>query len=60
MTYHYKPGTVRWRVAPKSDVRAYRPPNGWSAVAHVLDDHPVTGRPLRKPGWWICETYDPS
>ena len=24
MTYHYKPGTVRWRVAPKGDWREHK------------------------------------
>lgn len=40
----YAPGTVRarrWHGA--GDVRAYRPPSGWSARADLTDTHPITG-----------------
>ena len=54
----YKPGAVRWRKhTGNHDVRATRAPKGWDIEAMILDEHPVTGQPLKNPGWWIKETY---
>jgi hypothetical protein len=39
-----------------SDVRAYSPPAGWTAIADLLDIHPISGRPLPASEWWIVET----
>ncbi len=55
----YAPGTVRARRwHGKGDVRGYRPPRGWSVVADLTDIHPITGRPLSRPVWWIIETRE--
>ena len=32
-------------------------PRGWEAYAERLEYHPITGQPLKNPGWWIKETY---
>ena len=59
-TYHYKPGTVRWRRHnPKhGDVRGVRVPDGWAAMAEQRDTHPITGRHFRAAEWWIKETRE--
>ena len=57
-TWNYALGATRWRKhSGKYDVRCYRPPKGWEAYAERLEHHPVTGKPLKNPGWWIKETY---
>jgi len=49
---------VRWRKhTGNHDVRATCAPKGWDTEAMILDEHPVTGQPLKNPGWWIKETY---
>jgi len=61
MTYHYVVGAKRWRRHNGTyDVRAYRPAKGWDATAVYLDTHPISGRTLSPPQWWICETYEGS
>lgn len=53
----YLPGTIRmrrWRG--QGDVRAYRPPEGWTAAANLIDIHPVSGQPLPDSQWWLFET----
>ncbi|WOS42700.1 hypothetical protein [Xanthomonas rydalmerensis] len=53
----YAPGNVsarRWHGA--GDVRACRPPSGWSARANLTDTYPTTGRVLPRAEWWIIET----
>lgn len=53
----YPPGTIRarrWHY--QGDVRGYVPPRGWTAVAELLDVHPITGRPMQQSSWWIVET----
>lgn len=61
MTYIYEPGTVRWRKFTGSgDVRGYRAARGWDVEAMLLDNHPITGQPLKPNAnsqWWIKETY---
>ncbi|MDB5985660.1 MAG: hypothetical protein JWR16_713 [Nevskia sp.] len=53
----YAPGTVRARRwNGDGDVRCYIPPRGWTAVAELLDVHPITGKRLRQSMWWIVET----
>lgn len=55
----YPSGTVRarrWRG--QGDVRAYRPPAGWTATADLIDMHPISSRPLPKSEWWIFETKE--
>lgn len=53
---HYLDGSVRWhRYTGKGDVRAYRPPKGWEATAHLIDHHPITNRMLRQSQWWVRE-----
>jgi len=55
----YPSGTVRARRwLCNSDIRGYRPPKGWTAMADVFDTHPITGRPLPDGQWWIVETKD--
>lgn len=57
-TWSYELGAVRWRKhTGNGDVRATRAPKGWDIEATILDEHPVTGQPLKNPGWWIKETY---
>ncbi|MFG8723598.1 hypothetical protein ACEPUM_09700 [Pseudomonas aeruginosa] len=52
----YAPGTRRARRWHGSgDVRGYRPPHGWTAIADLTDIHPITGKPLRRAVWWIIE-----
>lgn len=58
MSWHYEIGATRWkRHDGKKDVRAHRPPKGWDAYAERVEYHPITGKPLKNPGWWIRETY---
>ncbi|WWZ16813.1 hypothetical protein V8U11_08170 [Pseudomonas chlororaphis] len=44
----------RWKG--QGDVRAYAPPAGWTAVADLIDTHPIHGTPLPGSQWWIFET----
>lgn len=61
MKYHYEENAVRWfKWHGKGDVRGHRPTHGWEAAADLLDVHPITGKPLPRPQWWIRETYNPS
>ena len=58
MTYHYEPGAVRWkRHTGNRDVRSCAPPKGWEREAHMLEEHPVTGRPFRRVQGWFRDTY---
>lgn len=59
MKYHYSSNSrraFRWEGA--SDVRAHRPPKGWSAEAILTEYHPSTGKPFKQSQWWIIETKD--
>ena len=57
--YHYTDTSARWfRWSGNGDVRGHRPARGWSAFAHLLDVHPVTGRQLQRSAWFICETRE--
>lgn len=57
MKYHYEEA-VRWfRWTGSSDVRAHRPPKGWTCYAEMFDAHPVTGRQFAQAQWWVCETF---
>ena len=61
MKYNYRPGTVRaFRWNGRGDVRAYRPPTGWSAQADLTNTHPTNGESLPRAEWWIVETKEPS
>lgn len=56
--YHYVPGAQRWfRHTYEYDVRAHRPPSGWTFRAERRDTHPITGEPLGRAEWWILEEY---
>lgn len=59
MTYHYEIGAVRWKRVTWGDPRAYRPPAGWSAFAEILEYHPISSKPFKRPAaqWWIREEY---
>lgn len=58
MKYHYVHGATRWfRYTGTGDVRLYRPPQGWHADAQVIDQHPITGKPLPEAQWWIHEVF---
>lgn len=51
----YASGTVRARRwHGEGDVRAYRPPRGWTARADLTDIHP--GCALPRAMWWLIET----
>ncbi|CAN7318040.1 hypothetical protein LJR031_001692 [Caballeronia sp. LjRoot31] len=55
----YAPGAVRawrWHGDGDGDVRGYRPPRGWTAVADLSDIHPISGQQLTRSVWWIIET----
>jgi len=62
---HYPPGAVRYRrwedANTNMDIRCYRPPKGWSAMAEDLEYHPITGEKFRDENgentseWWITE-----
>jgi hypothetical protein len=53
--YEYEEGAVRWaRWHGEGDVRAHRS-EGWKVRAEMLDRHPVTGKQLPHPSWWIRE-----
>lgn len=57
MAYIYTSGN-RWKKwNGDGDVRAYRAPKGWEAYAELCDYHPVTGKKLRVPQWWIRERF---
>lgn len=59
MSYCYEVGAVRWkRHDGNGDVRSSKVPAGWSASASILDDHPVTGKPLKYPQWWLRFEFD--
>lgn len=56
--YIYRRGAERWRrFNGQGDVRSYQAPKGWSAFAHLVDEHPVTGKPLKAAQWWIREVF---
>jgi hypothetical protein len=57
MSYHYLPGTVRWKRLTSGDPRGYRPNKGWEACAMVSDYHAITDRRLKQGQWWIREKY---
>lgn len=53
----YAPGTIRARLWHyRGDVRGYVPPRGWTAVAELLDVHPITGESMEQSSRWIVET----
>jgi len=57
-TWSYELGATRWREhSGKYDVRCHKAPKGWDVEALILDEHPVTGKPLKRGQWWIKETY---
>ena len=57
-TWNYELGATRWRKhTGNHDVRATRAPKGWDIEAMTLDEHPVTGKPLKQAQWWIKETF---
>lgn len=60
MKYHYQVGASRWsRHSNKGDVRASRPPNGWSRFAHLLEAHPITNKPFKNgPQWWFRDVFN--
>lgn len=54
----YEPGAVRWRKHDgNGDVRAHRIP-GWDIEAHLIDTHPISGKPLLGSQWWFKETKE--
>jgi len=65
---HYPPHTVRYRrwddANTNMDIRCYHAPRGWSAMAEMLDYHPITGEQFTDENgnpaceWWITETKD--
>jgi len=55
--YHYESNTKRFKkYSGKGDIRSYRPPKGWSALAYHTEQHPMTGSHIGKSEWWIKET----
>ena len=57
-TWSYELGATRWRKhSGKYDVRCHEAPKGWGSEVMILGEHPITGQPLKNPGWWIKETY---
>lgn len=35
------------------DVRTYRPPRNYNALAELIEHHPVTNEPFARSEWWI-------
>lgn len=59
MTYHYEPGTVRWkRHDGKRDVRLCPPNKGWVREAVLIDRHPTTGKAFKQSQWWFRDEYE--
>lgn len=46
-------GKKAGRLVGNHDPRSYRPPRGVSAVAELIEFHPVTQRYLGESQWWI-------
>jgi hypothetical protein len=46
-------GKKAGRLVDNHDPRSYRPPRGYSAVAELVEFHPVTQRYLGESQWWI-------
>jgi hypothetical protein len=58
MKYFYEIGSKRaFKWSGEKEIRLHRPPSGWTAEAAVVDTNPITGKPLKEPGWWVVETY---
>lgn len=47
---------ARWHGA--FDVRLHRPARYWAATAGVVDYHPISGKKLVYPGWFVVETRE--
>jgi hypothetical protein len=43
--------TARWLGG--GDIRGYQPPKGWSSEAHLIENHPITGKRFSHSQWWI-------
>lgn len=50
---YYEVGAVRWRRLVHGDPRGYRANSGWDVEAQLIDNHPITGKPLKMSQWWI-------
>jgi hypothetical protein len=46
-------GKKAGRLVGNHDPRSYRPPRGFSAVAELIEFHPVTQRYLGESQWWM-------
>jgi len=46
------------RYIGQSDIRCYQPPPGYSAVAQLVDSHPLTQQYFKQSQWWIMLTPD--
>ena len=57
MKYHYLRAERWFRWTGDSDVRSHRSPKGWEAHAHLLDCHPITGKPFETSQWWVFEEF---
>jgi hypothetical protein len=49
-------GVKAGRYLGQDDVRRYQPPAGYSAVAELIDYHPLTGEAFEQSQWWIFLT----
>lgn len=36
-----------------NDVRCFKLRGGWSLLTNLIEKHPVTGKDLKYPQWWI-------
>ncbi|SJM90932.1 hypothetical protein [Crenothrix polyspora] len=52
-------GKKAGRWVGNHDPRSYRPPRGVSAVAELVEFHPVTQRYLGESQWWMFLLPDP-
>lgn len=51
--YHLEGGTIAFRWNNQTDVRSYKPPSGYSAVADLIEYHPATGDFMGESQWWM-------
>lgn len=56
--YHLGQGKKVGQYIGQQDVRCYQPPLGYSAIADLIDRHPLTQEQLAQSEWWIFLSPD--
>lgn len=51
--YQLEGGMIAFRWNNQRDVRSYKPPRGFDAVADLIEYHPATSESLGESQWWM-------